>query len=144
MSCTSSSTLQTSSVAHKVICRLVDLGGTSKISRLIEVLSSEYQRAHMIQERVIEPLLLRGYVTQIDAATLRATPLGKDYAGRFIAKALARMPQYVGQIATARITKPSSFCRQPMSVYREGAFAYREIPSLMGGKRVLPNGEVVE
>jgi len=139
--------LRTNSPAHMVICRLVDLGGCALISRLTEVLTPEQQRVQVISERVIDPLVDRGYVIQMDDASLKATSAGKEYAGSFLGRSLPRFERYVGQPAGVRVAKPF----RPLDVaklaagrpIREGAFEYSSIPSMMGGARVL-NGEVVE
>jgi hypothetical protein len=139
--------LHQGSPAHRVLCRLVDLGGTAAISRLIDVLPSEYQRVSKIRDRVIEPLRERGYVIEQSGAVLKATHDGKEYAGGFLPKAFPLAETFEGKPAAPRMPTPF----RPLDVaklaagrpIREGAFEYASIPSMMGGARIL-NGEVVE
>lgn len=139
--------LRTSSPAHVVLCRLVDLGGCALISRLVEVLSAEQQRVQVIRARVIAPLVERGYVAEVDGNSLRATKAGKEYAGSFLGRSLPRFERFEGRPAASRVAppfRPLNFAKLNASCpIREGAFEYESIPSMMGGARVL-NGEVVE
>lgn len=139
--------LRTNSPAHQVICRLVDLGGCATIARVIDVLAPELQRVQVIQGRVIQPLVDRGYVIALDNTTLKATRLGKDYAGSFLGRSLPRFEQYVGQVAASRVApafRPLDIAKLKFArPIREGAYEYAHIPSMMGGVRFL-NGEVVE
>ncbi|MFZ6819834.1 hypothetical protein [Undibacterium sp. Ji22W] len=129
--------LRTNSPAHIVMCRLVDLGGCALIARLIEVLTAEQQRVSVIQERVICPLVERGFVILLNETTLKATQAGKDYAGSFLGRSLPHFERYVGQPAASRIApsfRPLNLSKlisgRPI---REGAFEYVSIPSMMGG-----------
>lgn len=141
--------IRTNSPAHQVICRLVDLGGTASLQRLIDVLAPENQRVNIVQNKIIKPLLGKGYAMLLDSKTLKATDIGKDYAGQFLGKSLPRVETWVGATAQARSPRPfKPLDLQKLNssrpvVYREGAFDYKEIPSMMGGARVL-NGEVTE
>jgi hypothetical protein len=136
--------LQQGSPAHRVLCRLVDLGGTAAISRLIDVLSPEYQRVAKIRDRVIEPLRERGYVIEQAGAILKATHDGKEYAGAFLGRSFSQMETFEGKPAGPRVAKPF----RPLDVtklaagrpIRDGAFEYASIPSMMGGARVYPKG----
>lgn len=139
--------LRTNSPAHMVLCRLVDLGGSALLSQLIDVLSAEQQRISVVHNRVIAPLVERGYVVKLGDSGLRATSAGKEYAGSFLGRSLPRFERYEGEVAaprTAPAFRPLNLARlnagRPM---RDGAFEYEAIPSMMGGARVL-NGEVVE
>ncbi len=73
--------------------------------------------------------------------------MGKDYVAEFEERALPIVPKYVGEIVPARTAPPvrpldlKYLAGLPM---RDGAFAHRDIPSLMGGKRILPGGGIVE
>lgn len=132
--------LRTNSPAHQVICRLVDLGGCATIARVIDVLAPELQRVQVIQGRVIQPLVDRGYVIALDNTTLKATRLGKDYAGSFLGRSLPRFEQFVGQPAASRVAPPF----RPLDMaklnagrpIREGAFDHLNASSLMGSQRV--------
>jgi len=138
--------LQTKSNAHVVICRLVDLGGTAKLSSLVEVLNPENRRPYKIQNTVIDILVGLGYIV-CERDLVRATASGKEYAGGALSHPIPACAKYVGKVATPRTApdqKPLNLARFSSAVYREGAFEHRKIPSLMGSKRVLPSGEVVE
>lgn len=139
--------LQTKSNAHLVICRLVDLGGTAKLSSLVEVLNPENRRPYKIQNTVIDILVGLGYIV-CERDVVRATAAGKEYAGGALSHPIPACAKYVGKVATPRtapVEKPLNLARYySTAVYREGAFDHRNIPSLMGSQRVLPNGEVVE
>lgn len=139
--------LQRKSNAHLVICRLVHLGGTAKLSQLIGVLGVEYKRPAKLQATVIDVLLDYGYVTR-DRDVLIATQAGKDYAGATYDWPLPVAEKYVGLPAAPRVRTSNGVLNlnkiHPKAVYREGAFEHRNIPSLMGNTRKLPSGEVVE
>lgn len=139
--------LQRKSNAHLVICRLVDLGGTAKLSSLIEVLSPENRRPYKIQNTVIDILVGLGFVV-CKRDVVEATAAGKDYAGSQLSRPIPTCAKYVGKVATPRTVpdpKPLNLARfSSPAVYREGAFDHLKIPSLMGSQRVLPSGEVVE
>lgn len=138
--------IRTNSPAHQVICHLVDLGGTASLQRLIDVLAPENQRINIVQNKIIKPLLGKGYAMLVDSKTLRATDIGKDYAGQFLGKSLPRVETWVGAVAQARAPRPfKPLDLQKLNssrpvVYREGAFDYKEIPSMMGGSRVYQKG----
>lgn len=154
------------SAAHKVICRLVDLGGTANAATLMEVVGVEFRSVWRFRIKVIE-VLEQHSLAIIRDGIFKATPMGKDYVAEFKARALPITPKYVGEIVPARTAPPA----RPLSLkyltdfpmrdgalidnhtgrrfyavfpMRDGAFAHRDIPSLMGGKRILPNGEIVE
>lgn len=139
--------LQRKSNAHVVICRLVDLGGAAKLSTLIEVLNPENRRPYKIQQTVIDVLLRHGFIT-CDRDVVKATAAGKEYAGGELDHPIPAYAKYVGTAAAVRDvpkTAPLNLSKlYPQAVYREGAFDHRNIPSLMGGQRILPGGEVVE
>lgn len=140
--------LQKKSAAHKVICKLVDLGGTASIERLVCDLAPEYQRPHMRDERVMGPLLEKGYIKYVDELIIQASALGKDYVGGCLNRPALVPEKYVGILAAPRVRVPDPVLNfnkiYPTGVYRDGAFDHRNIPSRMGNLRVLPNGEVVE
>lgn len=137
--------LQRKSNAHLVICRLVHLGGTAKLSQLIGVLGVEYKRPAKLQATVIDVLLDYGYVTR-DRDVLSATQAGKDYAGATYDWPLPVAEKYVGIPAAPRaqpIPKPLDLEKMyAQAVYREGAFDHRNIPSMMGGQRVYRKDSV--
>lgn len=138
--------LQRKSNAHLVMCRLVDLGGTAKLSSLVDVLSPENRRPYKIQNTVIDILVgLRYIVCERDV--VKATPEGKNYVGGTLSRPVPAFAPYVGKVAaprTAPAFRPLNLSKiYPAAVYREDAFDHRNIPSMMGGARVL-NGEVVE
>jgi hypothetical protein len=139
--------LQRKSNAHLVICRLVDLGGTAKLSTLVEVLSPENRRPYKIQNTVLDILVGLGFIV-CERDVVKATAAGKEYVGGELFRHLPVASTYVGQVAlprTAPNNKPLNLSKiYPAAIYREGAFEHRSIPSMMGGKRILPNGEVVE
>lgn len=131
------------SAAHKVICRLVDLGGTAKMSVLMEVLSAEYRRMYVFKDKVANVLHGFDFVT-FDGASLKATQKGKEYAADLHSTYLPLATKYVGQIVPPRAlpkNKPLNLSHiYPPTVVREGAFDHQTIPSMMGGKRVMPGG----
>ena len=140
-------TLQIKSNAHIIICRLIDLGGKAKTSKIITVLGAESQRLHKFQTSVLDVLMSLNYIT-VYCDTVTATQKGKDYAGQFYTRYLPVCDKYVGQVAAPRVMpkhKPltQSKILSPI-VHRDGALDYRNIPSRMGSKRILPGGEVVE
>lgn len=136
--------LRTNSPAHIVLCRLVDLGGSALLSKLIDVLSAEQQRISVVHNRVIAPLLERGYVVKLGDSGLRATSAGKDYAGSFLGRNLPRFERYEGTVAVPRTVpafRPLNLSKiYPAAVYREDAFDHRNIPSMMGGGAYLSEG----
>lgn len=136
--------LRTYSAAHVVLCRLVDLGGSALLPRLIEVLSAEQQRVTVVRDRVIAPLVERGYVVEVGENGLRATSAGKEYAGSFVGLRVPRFERYEGTPAaprTAPAFRPLNLSKiYPAAVYREDAFDHRNIPSMMGGARIYPKG----
>lgn len=138
--------LRHDSAAHKVLCRLVDLGGTANAITLMGVLSAEFRSYSRFKDRVSDVLELHCLAIVIND-TFSATPLGKDYIAECEGRILPAWPKYVGQIVPAHVPQPF----QPLNPkyitalpMREGAFAYRDIPSLIGSKRVLPNGEIIK
>lgn len=141
------SKLKRNTVAAKVLSRLVDLGGTSKISNLLGVVSHEYQRLDVFQHYVIDLLVRAKYVT-INRDEMKATVAGKSFAGGLLDHPLPVAESFVGQIARPRtvVSKGTLQVKNPYAggVFREGAFDHLNIPSRMGSQRILPSGEVVE
>jgi hypothetical protein len=137
--------LQKTSAAHVVLLKIVDLGGKAVPYQLLGVLSVGYRKQSMFQEHVVDVLVSRGFVTQ-NFGVLMATSAGKEYAGQFYERPVGLGKKYVGKVAAPRV--PPAFRplspRHRQAAYREGAFAHREIPSLIGSHRVLPGGEVME
>lgn len=135
------------SAPYKIICRVVDLGGTANKSALMPLLTSEFQSRTAFKTKVTDVLERYAFVTVADDV-FKATPAGKDYVAQFAVADLPVEPRYVGQIVPARTAPPirpldlrKHFAAMPS---REGAFAHRDIPSLMGGKRILPNRGIGE
>jgi hypothetical protein len=135
------------SAAHKAMCRLVDLGGKATMSQLMSVLGAEFRSTARFDLQVTN-LLLKYALATVHGDTLTATAKGKEFVGAFNSRYLPKSAPYVGKIAaprTAPIKRDLNTAKHfPQLVVREGAFDHRTIPSLMGGKRVLPGGEVVE
>ncbi|MDY7537663.1 hypothetical protein RGU72_05270 [Undibacterium sp. 5I1] len=134
------------SAACKVICRLVDLGGTAKISVLMEVVGAEYSRVITFKEKIAN--VLDGFsFAELHGDSLTATLKGKEYAADIDGTYLPLPQKYVGQIAPPRLPSP----QKPLdlarlftpTLVRDGAFDHQQIPSLMGGTRKLPSGKVV-
>lgn len=135
------------SAAHKVICRLVDLGGSATASKLMGVLSAEFHSYARFQTRVAEVLeQCRFVVVAKDKFT--ATQAGKDYVANILERDLPVAAKYVGQIVPPRpapVQQPLNLSKHMAGLpMREGAFDYRQIPSLMAGRRILPGGGIIE
>lgn len=133
------------SAPYKVIFRIVDLGGIATKDALMHLLGDECQSDAHFNIKVTEVLERYGFVT-VSRKGLKLTPLGKAYVAQF--EVIPLVEKYVGKIVPPRAAPVRTVLNTkkyglviPM---REGAFDYRNIPSLMGGKRILPNGEVVE
>jgi hypothetical protein len=135
------------SAAHTVVCRLVDLGGKALISQLISVLPAELHSVGRFNRQVIDQVVAYGLATVV-GDVFTATQKGKTMAGAHAVRHLPPAKPYVGKVAalrTAPVKRDLNIAKHfPQLVVREGAFDHRTIPSLMGGKRVLPGGEVVE
>jgi hypothetical protein len=144
---TSHSYPRAESAAHKAMCRLVELGGKAKMAQLIYVLGAEFRSISRFDLQVTNQLLKYSLAT-VHGDTLTATAKGKEFVGAFNNRHLPIAAPYVGNIAAPRAAQPMrplNIAKHfPQLVVREGAFDHRNIPSLMGGKRVLPSGEVVE
>lgn len=135
------------SAAHKVMCRLVDLGGKATTPQLLAVLGAEYHSVVRFNSQVTDQVILYSLATVVDGhftATLKGKNMVALHAGRHLPPAA----KYVGKVATARVApkeRPLNVGKHfTQSIIRDGALDYRSIPSLMGNQRVLPNGEVVE
>jgi plasmid stabilization system protein ParE len=134
------------SAQHKLMTRLIELGGVAQASQLVAALSAEHQRVSEFA-RIGQTLELLGFI-DIQGSTYRALRCGKEYVSKYNPSAFPKPGPYVGQVAPSR-TPLSAVRAKPSSTVgampiREGAFDYRNIPSLMGSSRKLPNGEVVE
>lgn len=135
------------SAAHKGICRLVDLGGTATASQLMGVLSAEFRSYTRFQIRVSDVLEQCRFAV-VEKGKFTATQAGKDYVANILERDLPVAAKYVGQIVPPRTPRP----HRPLNVskhmatlpMREGAFDYRQIPSVMAGKRILPGGGIIE
>lgn len=156
------------SPAHKVICRLVDLGGRARISALRGVIPVEYHAVHMLERHVLVPLAEFAFVME-EGEYLRATRKGKEYAGQHVTALLPVSQKFVGQIVPGRVqvNRPLNLARhRAVAPFRPGADDYKKIPSLYTAEvvetaevnehgaiiesvkvgrvvRKLPNGEVV-
>jgi hypothetical protein len=135
------------SAQHKLMVRLIELGGTARAADLMCVLSAEYRRVNDFHERICVRLGLLGFVA-VTGDKFVALRAGKEYVAKHSLTMLPVPKKYVGQIAAPRTPQPARRAKISNTVgampIREGAFDYRNIPSLMGGSRVLPNGEVVD
>jgi hypothetical protein len=135
------------SAAHKVMCHLVDLGGKASMSQLITVLGAEYRSDSRFYSQVTDQVLKYGLAT-VQENTFTVTKKGRDVVAAYHDRFLPKAAPYVGQIAAPRIAPPmrplNTAKHFPQTVVREGAFDHQKIPSLMGGKRILPSGEVLE
>jgi hypothetical protein len=135
------------SAAHRVMCRLVDLGGKATMSQLITILGAEFRSTARFDLQVTDQVLMYGLAT-VSGDTFTATAKGKEVVGAFHNRYLPKAVPFVGKKAALRVPPPmrplNTAKHFPQLVVREGAFDHQKIPSLMGGKRVLPGGEVVE
>lgn len=135
------------SAAHKVMCRLVDLGGKATIRQLMPVLGAEFHSIVRFNNQVTDQMIRFSLATVVDdvfVATTKCKELVAEHESRF----LPPVKKYVGKIAAPRVAgpvRPLNIAKlYPPTVVREGAFDHQKIPSMMGGKRILPGGEVVE
>jgi len=136
------------SAAYKVICRLVDLGGTATTSRLMDVLSAEYRSLTRFGIQVTDILQSFRFIT-VNGGTFVATDAGKLFVARLEKRPAPVAAPYVGKVAPVRDVTPF----KPLSYFalreaarrtpRAGAFTHRDIPSRMGNQRVLPCGTIV-
>lgn len=119
-------------VAYRVLCRIVDLGGCATHAQLLDMLSADYRKQSTFKRYVTDVLLRYEVVTlDNDHLTLRATQHGKEYIGAQIK--VEPPAKYEGQIAPARIR---TFCEfnvqkhRAVAPQRPGADDYKQIPSL--------------
>ena len=124
------------SPAHKAICRIVDLGGCARMSQLLSVIPVEYHQINLFRKHVLEPLsdyALIYTVTGKETDVLKATPVGKDFAGRFVMSMLPTATKFVGEIAPARtraVRELNVDKHRAVAPYRPGSDEYKQIPSL--------------
>ena len=129
--------LNEGSAAHRVLCRLVNLGGTGTKASLLEFMSPEIQTRDRFRERVTNSLEARGFVIS-DRYSLRATQDGKDYVA-YHEERNAPAPQPSGNVATPRRVvseRPLDVSKLFPAPMREGASDYRKYPSLLANQRV--------
>lgn len=134
------------SAAQTAICRVVELGGTAKFTDIISVLNAEHQSIAVFHEKVVHALLSFGFAVIENGDALKATLVGKNYAGNYLVPAQLFLARYVGQIVPSRTARPFKALSSTVNVapYRPGSDDHLRIPSLMGTTRKLPNGEIVE
>ncbi|MFZ3001409.1 MAG: hypothetical protein WA071_13860 [Undibacterium umbellatum] len=156
------------SAAHRAICRLVELGGRTKLCRLLDVIPVEYHTVHMLERYVLIPLAEYAFLIE-EGEFVRATPKGKEYAGQHLVTHLPVAQEYVGQIVPGRVqvNRPLNLAKhRAVAPFRPGSDDYKKIPSLFTAEvvetaevnehgaiietvkvgrvvRKLPNGEVV-
>jgi len=132
------------SLAHKSICMLVSLGGACLKERLKAQFPDE--NSDSFYRKVTAPLERYGYALA-DRYSLKATQDGKDYVAKYFGQAEPSVAPYVGEIAQPRVAptpRPLNFAKlYGGGSRRDGANDHRDIPSVMGNQRVLPNGGVV-
>ncbi|MFZ6871143.1 hypothetical protein ACO0LF_03650 [Undibacterium sp. Di27W] len=160
------------SAAYKAICRIVDLGGSAKMSALLGVLPIEYHTVAMFRRYVIHILVDHAliFADMCDGQILRATQYGKDFAGRAVKSQLPTADKYVGEVVQPRtrtVRELNLKRHRAVAPFRPGSDDFKKIPSLFTadvveklepnefgalirtvtvGKTVrkLPSGEVVE
>ncbi|MFZ6734728.1 hypothetical protein ACO0LG_22585 [Undibacterium sp. Ji42W] len=134
------------SAAHKAICRIVDLGGSAKMSALLGVLPVEYHSVGMFRRYVINVLADHAliFTEMCDVDVLRATPNGKEFAGKYVRTQLPTAGKYVGEIVPGRVAsvpRPLNVAKHRAGApSRAGSEDWRDIPSLMGGQRIAHKG----
>ncbi|WP_428718564.1 hypothetical protein [Undibacterium curvum] len=137
--------IRTDSAAHTALLRLVELGGTALLNELKVPLSPRYRVDHIFRSAVVSALVDAGFARMEDRYRLKATHAGENYAGEFLSAPVAK--KYVPQIVPGRALREHR--ELDISKYRSaapirpGSDEYKNIPSLMGGARKLPSGEVV-
>ncbi|WP_428719125.1 hypothetical protein [Undibacterium curvum] len=137
--------IRADSAAHTAIVRLVELGGTALLKELQAVLSPRYRMDHIFRSAVVCALVDAGLARMEGRYRLQATCAGKNYAGEFLSA--PEVENYVPQIVPGRALREHR--ELDISKYRSaapirpGSDEYKNIPSLMGGARKLPSGEVV-
>lgn len=121
------------SAPHTLLRRLLAIGGAATQAVWRDVAGLGLTEREFAQ-RIVSPLLRHGLVT--DGLAYAITPAGRA----FIGEALPDIPQAApAQIAAPRTVppfKPLQRSSKSTIVYRDGAFDYRNSPSLMGGQRV--------
>lgn len=132
------------SAAHRAICRLVELGGRTKLCRLLDVIPVEYHTVHMLERYVLIPLAEYAFLIE-EGEFVRATPKGKEYAGQHLVTHLPVAQEYVGQIVPGRVqvNRPLNLAKhRAVAPFRPGADDYKKIPSLFTAEvveKVGPN-----
>jgi hypothetical protein len=133
--------------ANVAMCYLVEQGGSATIAALRTLLKMDGLPPRALRG-VIHILENYGYITQA-GPSVRATDAGKLYVARHSAPApVAIIEKYVGIVAGIReipamrpLNVAKHFAAPP---FRDGALDFRDIPSLMGGKRIKPSGGAVD
>lgn len=120
------------SAAHTSLRRLHAVGGSATQSVWYEVTGLDLTEREFAN-RVVSPLLRHGLVA--DGMAYAITPAGRALIGEPL-PAAADVHAEVAQPRTAPPFKPLQRSSKSAIVYRDGAFDYRNSPSLMGGQRV--------
>jgi hypothetical protein len=120
------------SMAFAGLQTLFNIGGVATSDAWREAAGSVLT-AYQFQTRVINVLKLHGLVDP--GATHSITDAGRTTLGE---PTLAKAPSFgdVAQPRTARPFSPMKSRSRSSMVYREGAFDYRQYPSLAGGQRI--------
>lgn len=126
-----------------VLKKMTDLGGRATIARLREYMT------HGELRNALVTLLHKKFVRE-DGNYLIVTPLGKDEAAYQIEldspqKPNKKEPEKSPEIVTPRIKvfKPLRINSRLSGPIRDGKDDHLKLPSLMGGVRKLPSGEVI-
>jgi hypothetical protein len=117
------------SAGFKVLSRLYDLGGVAFVEQLTEVLCVDFRSAKCFEQIVVIPLTMRGLIT-----------LGKTNVMRATAEGRLLIDAYRRTITGPRVLRSDAGQLDPRHCQfgdtRPGALDYRDIPSLMSGRRV--------
>jgi hypothetical protein len=128
--------IQKESAAHRVLKKLVDLGGTGLRVQLCDVVQATRLSAALLA-------LESRFLIDSSGDRFKVTAKGKTQAAEYDADYFVTPLPVVARASTTRPALPyqTTFGAAP---YREGSQDHRLIPSLIGDTRTLPGGEVVK
>ncbi len=120
------------STSHTSLRRLHAIGGTATQAAWRQVAGFDLTEREFAN-RVVSPLVRHGLVA--DGVVYAITPAGRALIGEPL-PAVDVAPAEIAQPRTVMPFKPLQRSSKSAIVYRDGAFDYRNSPSLMGGQRV--------
>lgn len=117
------------SAPFKILMRLRDMGGRSTQTELIPKMWGDFTNTKRFKKVALVPLMERGLIT-VSSRLVAMTPEGQLFA------------EHNSALITARRASPNMASTLNLQKYgrpperRPGAYDYREMPSLIGEKRV--------